>query len=99
MFNGRVLRRMCGGIKVNENWIKRYIKQLKQLFGNSNILPFLRISWLNWIGHVNKIDSERKVIQVLNSDPPESPLRGRPKYRWWSCVQTDINKCKITNRK
>ena len=72
---------MFGGIKVNENWIKRYNKQLMQLFGDSYILSFLRKSWFYWIGHINKIDGKRKVIQVLNSDPPESQLRGQPKLQ------------------
>jgi len=49
---------MCGGIKVNENWIKRYNRQLMQLFGDSNILSFLRISWFNWVGHINPLVPE-----------------------------------------
>jgi len=36
--------------------------ELMQLFGHSDTLSFLRMSWLNWIGHVN---STRKVSQVL----------------------------------
>jgi len=31
-----------------------------QLFGYLDILSFVRISPLNWIGHVNRMDSERK---------------------------------------
>ena len=31
-----------------------------QLFGDLDILSFARISRLNWIGHVNRIDSERQ---------------------------------------
>ena len=33
------------------------------------MLSFARISQLNWIGHVNKMDSKRKVSQVFNSNP------------------------------
>ena len=51
----------------------------------------------NWKGHVNKMDSKSKVSQVFNNNPQGSRLRVRPKNRWWNCVQTDINKCKITN--
>jgi len=40
-----------------------------QLFGHLDILSFVRISQLNWIGHVNKMDSKRKVSQVFNSNP------------------------------
>jgi hypothetical protein len=45
------------------------------------------------------MDSKRKVSQVFNNNPQRSPLRGRSKNRWWNCVYTDINKCKIKNWK
>jgi hypothetical protein len=32
-----------------------------QLSGDSDLLSFLKISCLNWIGHVNRMDSKRKV--------------------------------------
>ena len=51
------------------------------------ILQFVRIIRLNWIGHVNRMDSKRKGSQVFNNNPQRSRLRGRPKNRWWNCVQ------------
>jgi hypothetical protein len=32
-------------------------------------------------------------------NPEGSRLRGRPENRWWKCVQTDSNKCDVTNLK
>jgi hypothetical protein len=46
-FERKVLRRMSGEIKVNENWRKRYNKELMQLFGDLDILSFVAISRLN----------------------------------------------------
>jgi hypothetical protein len=34
---------------------------------------------LNWIGCVNRMDTKRKVSQVLNNNPQGSRLRERPK--------------------
>ena len=68
---------MFVGIKVNENWRKRYGKELMQLFGTLDILSFVRINWLIWIGHVSRMDSKRKVSQVFNRNPQGSQLRGR----------------------
>ena len=71
-----------------------------QLFGDLDILLFVRISRLNWIGRISRMDSKRKVGLVFsNNNPQGSRLRGRPKNRWWDCVQTDINRCKIKNWK
>jgi hypothetical protein len=64
-----------------------------------NVLSFVRISRLNWIGRVNGMDSKRKVSKVLSSNPQGSRLRGRPKKRWRNCVQTDINRFKMINWK
>jgi len=57
-----------------------------------------RMSWLDWIDHVNRMNHKRKVSQVLNNVLQGSLLRGRPKNRWWNCVQMD-SKWKITNWK
>jgi len=59
-FERKVLRRRFGGIKVNENWRKRYNEELMQLFGDLDILSFVRISRLNWIGHDNRVDNKKK---------------------------------------
>ena len=50
-----------------------------QLFGDLDILSFVRMCRLNWIGHVNRMDSKIKVIQIFNKNPQGSGLRGRPK--------------------
>ena len=62
-----------------------------QLFGDLDVLLFVRISWLNWIGNFNRMESKRKVSQVFKNSRKGSRLRGRQKNRWWNCVQTDIN--------
>jgi len=63
---------MLGGIKTNENYRKQYNKELMQLFGDLDIISFVRISWLNWIGHVNRMNSKRKVSEVFNNKPQGS---------------------------
>jgi len=100
-FERNVIRRTLGGIEVHENWRKRHNKELMQLFGDLDldILSFVRISRLNWIGLVNGMDSTTNVSHVFNNNLQGSRLREVPKNRWWNCVQTVINKCKITNWK
>jgi hypothetical protein len=69
------------------------------VFGDLDILSFVKISRLKWIGRVNRMESKRTVSQVFNNNPQGSGPRGRPRNRWWNCVQTDIKKCKINNWK
>ena len=48
-FEIKVLRRMFGGIKVNENWRKRYNEELLQLFGELDIVvcqsKWIELDW------------------------------------------------------
>ena len=54
------------------------------LFGYVDTLPFIRINWLNWIGHINNTDIRRNVSQVFNNNLHGSRLKGRPKNRRWN---------------
>ena len=70
-----------------------------QVFEDLDILSFVRVNRLNWIGHVNRMGSKGKLSQVFHNNPQGRRLRGRPKNRWWNFVKTDINRCKIKNWK
>jgi hypothetical protein len=52
---------------------------MMQLLGDLDILSFVRISRLKWIGHVNRMDSKGKASQIFKNYPQGSRLRGRPK--------------------
>jgi len=45
------------------------------MFGDSDILSFARISQLNWIGHINRMDSKREVSQVFNNPQVKATKR------------------------
>jgi hypothetical protein len=64
-----------------------------------NILSFVRINRLNLIDYVNRMESKIKVNKLFNNTLQESRLTGRPRKKWWNCVKTGNNKCKITNWK
>jgi hypothetical protein len=63
-FEREVLRRVFWRIKVNQNGRKRYNIELMLPFGDLDILSFVRIRRLNWIGHVNRMDKERSESNI-----------------------------------
>jgi hypothetical protein len=77
-----------------EKWIKRYNGELIELFTGLDILSFIRTKRMNWVGHINKMDSKININQVFNNNSQGSRLSRRPRNRWWNCAQTDINRCK-----
>jgi hypothetical protein len=38
------------------------------MFGDFDILSIVRVSWLNWIGHVCRMDNNRRVSQGFNNN-------------------------------
>ena len=62
-FEWNVLKLMFffgGGVfKVKKNWRKRYNKEIMQMVEDLDILWFVSISRLNWIGHVSRMDGKR----------------------------------------
>jgi hypothetical protein len=49
------------------------------MFGDLSVLLIVRVSRLNWIGHVSRMDSKGKVSKVFNNNPVGSRRRVRPK--------------------
>ena len=64
-----------------------------------DIISFIRLSKLTWIGHVNGMDQERKVYNIFYNQPQGIQIRGRPKNQWMDCVLPDLKECKIRNWK
>ena len=69
------------------------------LYEDVDIISFIRLSRLRWIGHVNRMDKERKVYNIFYNQPQGTRVRGRPKNRWMDFVLSDIKECKIRNLK
>jgi hypothetical protein len=97
VFERKVLRKILGTIKINSCRRRRHNNELTQLYGDLDIVSFIRINRLRWIGHANRMDNKRMVYEVFANQPQGSRLTGRPKYRWWDCVYGDVRKCKIRN--
>jgi hypothetical protein len=66
---------MFGGITVNGIGRKGYNKKLIRLFGDLDVLSFVRIRRLNWIGPLNIMATKRKVSQLSNNNVQGSRLR------------------------
>jgi hypothetical protein len=97
VFERKVLRKILGAIKIINCWTRRHNNELMQLYGDLDIVSFIRINRLRWIGHISRMDNNRMVYQVFANQSQGSRPRGRPNSRWWDCVYDDITTCKIRN--
>ena len=69
-----------------------------QPFGDVDILSFVRMGRLNWIGHVNRMDRERKVSKIFNNNPQRSRLSGRPKKNLEEMCTNNYAKLQVRKR-
>ena len=93
VFERKVLRRITGAVKIDDNWRRQYNKELFDLFNDIDIVTFMKIRRLSWLGHVNRMSSDRNVKQIFLNHPQGFRPRGRPKNRWWDCVHRDLLRC------
>jgi hypothetical protein len=67
-------------MKIVNCW-RRHNNELMQLYGYSDIVPFIRINRLRWIADVNRVEDKIMVYQVLANQPQGSRPKGRPKFK------------------
>jgi hypothetical protein len=68
-------------------------KQMK-LIKHKNIIRFVKVQRLNWLGRI-EIMSEERVVKKINNWKPI----GRPKIRWDDDVRNDLKIMKVNNWK
>jgi hypothetical protein len=61
VFEQKVLRKLLEAIKINNCWGRRHNNELMQLYGDLDIVSFIRINRLRWTGHVSRMDNKRMV--------------------------------------
>ena len=72
--------------------ISMRIIYLMNLYEDVDIISFIRLSRLRWIGHVVRMEKERKVYNIFYNNPQGTRVRGRPTNRWMDFVLSDIKK-------
>ena len=80
-----------GAVHVDDTWRRRYNNELMEMYGDLDVISFIKLNRLRWIGQVSRMDANKKVHQVCYTRPEGKRLRGRPKNRWWDSVQKDIS--------
>ena len=95
VFERRILRSIFGGIKVDNNWRRRFNHELYQLYNEPDIVKYIKINRLRWLGHVQRMEEERVPLKLLSTNPDGNRKPGRPKTRWKDAVESDLKTLKV----
>jgi len=89
-FEKKILRLIFGPIKENGWWRRRYDHEIIKMYGEPDIVRFIKIGRLRWFGHVVRMERDRIPSKMLDSKPGGSRGVGRPRGRWKDDVEADL---------
>jgi hypothetical protein len=59
LFERKVLRRIFGAKQENGTWRKRYSYELYEIINEKNIVNYIKVRRLAWVGNLVCVDSDR----------------------------------------
>ena len=74
----------------NGKWHIRYNSELYSIYTDPDIIKTIKISKLNWTGHVNRMPEENPVKKLTLLRSEECRRAGRRKLRWLDGVEEDL---------
>ncbi|GFW46458.1 uncharacterized protein TNCV_4811461 [Trichonephila clavipes] len=78
-----------GGIQENVIW-RRSNFELYHLHKESDIVNFIKIQRIKWVGLVFRMDEDHTTKKVFNAKPIGTRGKGRPNLRWIDCLEKDL---------
>jgi len=85
----KALRKIFGPICVAGYWTSRTNEEVRQLYGELDIVIEIKKGRLRWLGHVERMSEE----MVEQNTPEGSRSVGRPRLRWMD----DLRRMCVTN--
>jgi hypothetical protein len=99
IFERKIIRKIYGPIKMNEEWKIRTNEEIENILENENIVRFIKAQRLRWLGHVIRMGEDRLNKRILQEKIFSSRRRGRPKLRWLDDVKKDLHIMRVTKWK
>ena len=76
------LRKIFGPICLAGYWRSRTNEEVRQLYGELDIVTEIKKGRLRWLGHVERMSEERGVKRLYQNTAEGSGSVGRPRLRW-----------------
>ena len=96
VFKRKMLRKFFGPTKEeNGSWRIKTNIELDELIKHRNIIKYVKVQRLIWIGHINRMPETGIVKKIHELKPFTGRAVGRPKCRWEDDVRNDLKKMKF----
>lgn len=94
-FERRVIRKIYGPVKENDNWRTRTNEEINTILENEDIVRFIKSQRIRWLGHVQRMEKSRMPRRVMQERIYSTRRKGRPITRWVDDVIDDLRKLKV----
>jgi hypothetical protein len=99
VFERKVRRKIFGPTNENGIWRIKTNQELDKIIKPKNIINFIRVQRLGWLGRIERMQETRIVKAITSWKPSSERPIGRPKTRWEDDIIKDIQKLKVPNWK
>jgi hypothetical protein len=99
IFEIQILRKIFGPVNIDSVWSIRNNMEIDKLIEGADIVRFIKVQRIKWLGHIQRMDQARQTWNVLDWKPMGTRPVGRPRQRWQEDVKEDLKKLKVKNWK
>ena len=96
-FERKILPVIFGPVRIDGEWRRRYNDELYGLYSDTDLVSRIKVQRLRWLGHVERMDINAPARKVFESNPEGRRSRGRPRLRWRTQVERDLNQLCVRN--
>jgi hypothetical protein len=95
IFEGKILRKICGPVLENGEFRIRYMEELNELIKGEDIVRFIKARILQWLGLVERMNETAMPKRMLQGKIYTRRKIARPRLRWLQDVYDDLRKMKV----
>jgi hypothetical protein len=95
IFERKILRKMYGPVREGDTWRIRYNEELNSLIKGKDIVKFIKVQRIRWLGHVKRMEVEAMPRRTMEGRLFIGRRKGRPRLRWTDDVVADLRAMKI----
>jgi hypothetical protein len=100
IFKRKIMRKIFGPTRSDDgNWRIKTNQEINELIKEQNIIGFIKIQRLSWLGHVECMADDDNVKKIKRWKPISKRPIGRPKTHWEGHVLEDIKSMKVCDWK
>jgi hypothetical protein len=99
IFERQILRKISGPVNIDNIWRIRNNMETDKLIEGADIVRFIKVQRIKWLGHIQRTDQARPTRKLLDWKTMGIRPVGIPRQRWQEDVMEDLKKLKFKNWK